>query len=74
VTGLRARDLALRFKYAGVESARISVVDDWRPAVDRAIDAAAEGEEVVVLATYTAMLALRGTLAAMGYVAPFWED
>jgi len=74
VTGLRARDLALRFKYAGVESARISVVDDWRPAVDRAIDAAAEGEEVVVLATYTAMLALRRTLATMGYVAPFWED
>ena len=74
VTGLRSRDLAVRLKYAGVDPARIEVVDGWKDALLRAIGAAAQGEEVVVVATYTAMLALRGALADMGYVGRFWED
>ena len=74
ITGLRARDLALRFKYAGVDAGRIEVVDGPAAAVGRAIDAAPVGEEVVVLATYTAMLALRGALADAGFVGRFWED
>lgn len=74
VTGLRARDLALRLKYAGLPVAAIEVVEGWRAAVRRAIDAAPEGAEIVVLTTYTAMLALRGALGDMGYVHRFWED
>jgi len=74
VTGIRSRDLANRLKYAGVARERIEVVDQWGSAIDRAIGAAPQGGEVVVLATYTAMLALRGELARRGHVAPFWED
>jgi UDP-N-acetylmuramyl tripeptide synthase len=74
VTGIRSRDLANRLKYAGVERGRIEVVDQWGSAIDRAIGAAPQGGEVVVLATYTAMQALRGELARRGHVAPFWED
>ena len=33
-----------------------------------------EGGEVVVLATYTAMQALRAVLARAGAAVPFWED
>jgi hypothetical protein len=33
-----------------------------------------QGGELVVIATYTAMIALRGELARRGHVAPFWED
>jgi UDP-N-acetylmuramyl tripeptide synthase len=74
VTGIRSRDLANRLKYAGVARERIEVVDPWGSAIDRAIGAAPMGGEVVVLATYTAMQALRAELARRGHVAPFWED
>jgi len=74
VTGIRSRDLANRLKYAGVARERIEVVDQWGSAIDRAIGAAPQGGEVIVLATYTAMLALRGELARRGHVAQFWED
>ncbi len=74
VTGLRARDLALRFKYAGVPRERITVVDGSAAAIRTALEGAPVGDEVVVLATYTAMLELRAALARLGHVGPFWED
>jgi UDP-N-acetylmuramyl tripeptide synthase len=74
VTGIRSRDLANRLKYAGVVAERIEVVDAWGGAIDRAVGGVPAGGELVVLATYTAMLALRGELARRGHVPPFWED
>jgi UDP-N-acetylmuramyl tripeptide synthase len=74
VTGLRGRDLALRLKYAGVPMDRVTVVDGWIPALRAAVDATPTGDELVVLATYTAMLSLRDALARLGYVGQFWED
>lgn len=74
ITGLRARDLALRFKYAGLARERTEVVEGWGPAIERALALAPRGEEVVVLSTYTAMLALREALAKLGHVRQFWED
>ena len=74
VTGSRSRDLANRLKYAGVPRERFEVVDGRAGAIDRAVGATPQGDELVVLATYTAMLALRGELARRGHVAPFWED
>ncbi len=74
VTGLRARDLALRFKYAGLPRDRMEVADGWAHAVRRAIELTPIGAEVVVVTTYTAMLALRDALARMGFVRQFWED
>jgi UDP-N-acetylmuramyl tripeptide synthase len=74
VTGIRSRDLANRLKYAGVAADRLDVVDEWGSAIDRALGSAPQGGEVVVLATYTAMLSLRDELARRGHVPPFWED
>ncbi len=74
VTGLRGRDLALRLKYAGLERERMEVVDGWSDALRRALDTAPAGGEVVVLTTYTALLALRRELARLGHVGQFWED
>lgn len=74
VTGIRSRDLANRLKYAGVARERLEVVDGWGSAIDRAIGATPAGGELVIVATYTAMLALRAELARRGHVAPFWED
>ena len=74
VTGLRARDMALRLKYAGVPAERIVVVDGWAAAIRRSLAEAPIGEEIVVLTTYTALLAIRDALARLGYVKQFWED
>lgn len=74
VTGLRARDLALRLKYAGLPREAMEVRDGWSAAIRRAIELAPAGGEVVILTTYTAMLALRDALTQMGYVGAFWED
>jgi UDP-N-acetylmuramyl tripeptide synthase len=74
VTGLRSRDLALRLKYAGVPRDRVTVVDGWVGSIRAAIAGTPVGDELVVIATYTAMLSLRDALSRLGYVGQFWED
>jgi lipid II isoglutaminyl synthase (glutamine-hydrolysing) len=72
--GLRAEDMAVRLKYAGVEPERIRVENDLRRALEMALAAAEPSETVYVLPTYTAMLAMREILQRTGYVRGFWED
>jgi lipid II isoglutaminyl synthase (glutamine-hydrolysing) len=72
--GLRAEDMAVRLKYAGVEPDRIRVENDLRRALELALAAAEPNETVYVLPTYTAMLAMRQILQRTGYVRGFWED
>src|SRR5207302_11017393 len=67
-TGLRAEDMAVRLKYAGVESERIRVETDLRRALELGLAAAEPNETVYVLPTYTAMLAMREILQRTGYV------
>jgi UDP-N-acetylmuramyl tripeptide synthase len=73
-SGLRAEDMAVRLKYAGVETARIRVEHDLPRALDLALAAAGPGETTYVLPTYTAMLAMREVLQRAGSVRGFWED
>ena len=72
-TGDRAAELALRFKYGGLHADAIEVVPQLDLALDRGLKLTPPGDELVVLPTYTAMLALRGIVAERGYVAPYWE-
>ncbi|HEV7664753.1 MAG TPA: Mur ligase family protein [Chloroflexota bacterium] len=73
-TGLRAEDMAVRLKYAGVEPDRIRVESHPRRSIEMALAAAEPAETVYVLPTYTAMLALRDILRQTGYVRGFWEE
>ena len=71
-SGTRADELALRFKYAGVDQRRLEVI----PGVERAFDRALAGgsqETLYALPTYTSLLELRDVLAGRGYAPPFWE-
>jgi lipid II isoglutaminyl synthase (glutamine-hydrolysing) len=72
-TGSRAAELALRAKYGGLEEARIEVVPELERALDLGLELTPPGEELVVLPTYTAMLALRRVVAGRGHVAQYWE-
>jgi UDP-N-acetylmuramyl tripeptide synthase len=73
-TGLRAEDMAVRLKYAGVATTRLRVESDFRTALELALRSSEPAETVYVLPTYTAMLALRELLQRTGYVRGFWED
>jgi UDP-N-acetylmuramyl tripeptide synthase len=72
-TGSRAAELALRFAYGGLDRSRIEVVTSLEQALDRGLELTPAGGELVLLPTYTAMLALRRIVAARGHVANYWE-
>jgi UDP-N-acetylmuramyl tripeptide synthase len=72
-TGSRAAELALRFAYGGLDRERIEVVPSLGDALDRGLALTPAGGELVVLPTYTAMLALRRVVAARGHVTNYWE-
>jgi UDP-N-acetylmuramyl tripeptide synthase len=72
-TGSRAAELALRFKYGGLGEDAIEVEPALERALDRGLELTPAGGELVVLPTYTAMLALRKIAADRGYVRPYWE-
>jgi UDP-N-acetylmuramyl tripeptide synthase len=73
VTGGRAHELALRFKYGGLPTEHIEVVPKLERALDRGLELTPPDGELVVLPTYTAMLALRRIASERGLVRPYWE-
>jgi UDP-N-acetylmuramyl tripeptide synthase len=72
-TGDRAAELALRFKYGGLDPDRIDVLPSLQAGLDRGLELTPAGGELVVLPTYTAMLALRKIVGERGFVRPYWE-
>jgi lipid II isoglutaminyl synthase (glutamine-hydrolysing) len=74
VTGSRAAELALRMLYGGLPEERLEVVPSLEAALDRGLELTESREELVVLPTYTAMLALRGILTRRGLVPAYWES
>ncbi|HEY7198504.1 MAG TPA: MurT ligase domain-containing protein, partial [Gaiellaceae bacterium] len=72
--GGRAEELALRAKYGGLPTERIEVVRPLGRALDRGLELTPAGGELVVLPTYTAMLALRKIAGERGLVRPYWQE
>ncbi len=72
-TGDRAAELALRFKYGGLDEAAIEVVPELEAALDRGLELTPPDGQLVALPTYTAMLALREVVARRGHVRPYWQ-
>lgn len=72
-TGERAHDLALRFRYAGLEPDRLVVVPGHGEALEQALQAVPMGGTLEVLPTYTAMHQIRSDLVARGAAGEFWE-
>ena len=71
--GTRAADMALRLKYAGLPGHAAVEAGGEARALRAALAATPEGGSIVVIATYTAMLAARHHLARAGHVAQYWE-
>ncbi len=72
-SGDRAAELGLRFKYGGLDESALEVVPDLEEALDRGLALTPLGGELVILPTYTAMLALRRIVVGRGYAQNYWE-
>ena len=70
-SGTRAAELALRMKYAGVPTERLTVVDGLADGLDHAL-AGGRGP-LYALPTYTALLELRELLADRGQAREYWR-
>jgi UDP-N-acetylmuramyl tripeptide synthase len=74
LTGDRAYDLALRFRYAGLAPEAMRVEPDLERALDAALEATPPGSVLHVLPTYTSMLDLRARIVRRGAADHFWRD
>ena len=70
-SGTRAAELALRMKYAGLDTDRIAVVDGLEAGLDAAL-AGGHGP-LYVVPTYTALLELRELLTRRGQAEAYWR-
>jgi len=73
-SGLRAWDMAVRFKYAGITPDLIEINENTGKALQSALAGTASGGTLFILPSYTAMLEIRRHLNRMGLGKPYWED
>lgn len=73
-SGLRAWDMAVRYKYAGFDPAAVQVESNTARALKLALKKTTPGKTLYILPTYTAMLEIRRHLNRMGFGLPYWED
>ncbi len=73
ITGIRAWDMAVRLKYAGIDEERFSVIENFREAIIAGVHQTPPGETLFILPTYSAMLEMRKHLNRLDAGRPFWE-
>lgn len=64
VTGIRAEDMALRLKYAGLNGSQVKIEKDIVNAVKELISATEQGGACYAFPTYTAMIEIRNAYAS----------
>lgn len=74
VSGQRAWDMAVRFKYTGLDPDRIQVEADTARAIKLGLEQTGPGDRLFILPTYTAMLEIRRHFNKMGLGKPYWEE
>ena len=70
VSGVRADDMAIRFKYAGLPLEKLQVIKDYDQLIKTCI---AQDKPVYIMPTYTAMLGLREHISKTYGFKDFWE-
>lgn len=70
VSGIRAEDMALRFRYAGLPMEKLHVEKDYGKLMEQVT---AQSDPVFVMPTYTAMLDLRDKISRTYGFKEYWE-
>jgi UDP-N-acetylmuramyl tripeptide synthase len=73
VSGLRAEDMAVRLKYAGIPENLIKIQKNEKELISGLLSTAEENETIYILPTYTAMLDIRKVLKDRFKLRDFWE-
>lgn len=71
-SGTRATEMALRLKYAGIDTGGLDIESDLGKALDLSLTNAGR-QRLIIMPTYTALLELQGLLARRGAVERYWE-
>lgn len=74
ISGTRAEEVALRFKYAGARPADMRVLHNRPAALHAALARTPPGESLYIFAGYTPMRELRSSMQRRGWVAAPWEE
>jgi len=72
ISGVRAFDLAVRLKYAGLNPSKITLESDLKKAINLLSNQASS--PLYILPTYTAMLSLRKMLTSQKLIHSTWKD
>lgn len=59
VSGIRANDMAVRLKYAGVDSSKIKIIPEIDAAIEHLLSSLDINEKITILPTYTALLKMQ---------------
>lgn len=73
VSGIRAEDMAVRLKYAGIAPDRIGLEKDYHQLIQNALQLTGSQETCYILPTYTAMLDIRRILKKQFGLKEFWR-
>lgn len=73
VSGIRAEDMAVRLKYAGIDIDKITNIKDYDELVNKGLSNTKPGKCLYILPTYTAMLEFRKLLKERYKLHDFWE-
>jgi lipid II isoglutaminyl synthase (glutamine-hydrolysing) len=74
VSGTRADEVALRFKYAGASPDITTMLPGRSAALSRALNETPPGGSLYIFAGYTPMRELRSVMQRRGWVRPTWEE
>ena len=74
ISGTRAEEVALRFKYAGADPTVMQFLPDRAAALDTALTGTPPGESLYIFAGYTPMRELRSIMQRRAWVQPFWQE
>lgn len=72
-SGLRAEDMAVRLKYAGLDVSKLTVEKELDRALGQGLKFIKPGELLYIMPTYTAMLQMREMIQKQGFAKKFWE-
>ena len=70
VSGIRADEMAMRFKYAGIPEEKIKVIKDYEKLIE---EFTSQDAPVYIMPTYTAMMDLRAIVSKKYGYKNFWE-
>ncbi len=73
-SGLKAEELAMRFKYAGISDEQLEIIHDRPAALEAGLRKAGPGGSLFIFAGYTPTLELRRAMTERGWVPHVWEE